>query len=299
VAAISAAAPVAGWLIVGDAIDEGIRSGDRTRLTVDVVAYIGANAFAWLLATWMWRRMSRIGIDLVLELRRHLFDHLTSLSLRYFSEQRAGWIIARLTSDVDALAEVLNQGLRTLVVNTLTLGAAIVGLFVLDLRLGAIAMVALPPGIIVTRWFQKASHTAFAETRTRIAALTAHLAESVAGMAVVQAYNREQAFRAEFERLNEENRVVNVWAQKLSSLFFPLIEFVGVIATVAVMYGGAKLIDGGSLEIGTLIAAIGLLQLVFQPLQELSELFGQVQAADASRERSNSTTSCLPTADQR
>ena len=88
------------------------------------------------------------------DLRRDLFDHLTSLSLRYFS-QKAGWIIARLTSDVDAISDVLNQGLTTLVVNSLTLLAAIGGLFLLDWRLGVVALIVLPPGIIVTRWFQR------------------------------------------------------------------------------------------------------------------------------------------------
>jgi len=219
---------------------------------------------------------------MVLDVRRDLFEHLTSLSLRYFSEQRAGWIIARLTSDVDALSDVLNQGLTTLVVNTLTLVAAIGGLFLLDWRLGLVALVVLPPGILVTRWFQRTSHEAFSDVRTRIAAVTAQLAESVAGMAVVQAFTRERAFQREFETLNEANRVSNVYAQKLSSIFFPAIELLGVIAQVFVLYAGAKLIDGGSLEIGTLIAAAGLLSLVFQPLQELSELYGQVQAASAA-----------------
>ena len=143
----------------------------------------------------------------------------------------------------------------------------------------------LPPGIVVTRWFQRASHVAFADVRTRIATVTAQLAESVAGMAVVQAFNRERAFQREFDDLNEANRVSNVYAQKLSSVFFPAIEFLGVIATVAVLFAGAKLIDGGSLEIGTLIAAVGMLQLVFQPLQELSELYGQVQAASAAMKK--------------
>ncbi|HET8742222.1 MAG TPA: ABC transporter ATP-binding protein, partial [Gaiella sp.] len=152
----------------------------------------------------------------------------------------------------------------------------------LDWRLGLVALLVLPPGIVVTRWFQRRSHTAFADVRTRIAAVTAQLAESVAGMAVVQAFTRERAFQREFEALNEANRVSNVHAQKLSSVFFPAIELLGVVAQVAVLYAGAKLIGGDSLEIGTLIAAVGLLSLVFQPLQELSELYGQVQAASAA-----------------
>jgi ABC-type multidrug transport system fused ATPase/permease subunit len=121
--------------------------------------------------------------------------------------------------------------------------------------------------------------------RTRIAAVTAQLAESIAGMAVVQAFNRERAFQGEFEELNEANRRANVVAQRISSVFFPAIEFLGVFATAAVLFGGALLIDDGSLEIGTLIAAVGLLQLVFQPLQELSELYGQVQAAHAAMDK--------------
>ena len=282
IAAVSAAAPVVGWSIVGDAIDNGIKASDPSRLTLDVVLYIGVGIAAWVLGTTTWLMLAGIGQQIVLDLRRDLFDHLTSLSLRYFSQQKAGWIIARLTSDVDALSDVLNQGLTTLVVNSLTLVAAIGGLFLLDWRLGVVALIVLPPGIVVTRWFQTASHTAFADVRTRIAAVTAQLAESVSGMAVVQAFNQERAFQTEFGDLNEANRISNVHAQKLSSIFFPAIEFLGVIATVMVLFAGAKLIDGGSLQIGTLIAAAGMLQLVFQPLQELSELYGQVQAASAA-----------------
>jgi ABC-type multidrug transport system fused ATPase/permease subunit len=282
IAAVSAAAPVLGWTIVGDAIDNGIKAGNETRLTVDVVAYIVVGATAWILGTTTWLMLAGIGQRMVLDLRRDLFEHLTSLSLRYFSQQKAGWIIARLTSDVDALSDVLNQGLTTLVVNTMTLCAAVGGLFLLDWRLGVVALVVLPPGIVVTRWFQTASHTAFDDVRTRIAIVTAQLAESVAGMAVVQAFSRERAFQREFGDLNEANRVSNVYAQKLSSIFFPAIEFLGVTAMVAVLFTGAMLIDNGSLQIGTLIAAIGMLQLVFQPLQELSELYGQVQSASAA-----------------
>jgi ABC-type multidrug transport system fused ATPase/permease subunit len=287
-AACSAAAPAAGWYLVGDAVDNGIRQGDEGRLAVDVAFYVAVNAVAWLLGTTTWLMLAGIGQRAVLAVRRHLFDHLTSLSLRYFSQQKAGWIIARLTSDVDALSDVLNQGLTTLVLNSLTLIAAVIWLFVLDWRLGLVALLVLPPGIAVTRWFQHRSHAAFSDVRTRIAAVTAQLAESVAGMAVVQAFNRERTFQHEFEALNQANRRSNVVAQKLSSVFFPSIEFLGVVATVLVLYAGALMIDGGSLEIGTLIAAVGLLQLVFQPLQELSELYGQVQAAAAAMDKISS-----------
>ena len=237
-AAVSAAAPVAGWHLVEEAVDNGISTGNEERLLIVVLAYIGVNAAAWVLGTATWRGLASIGQRVVLELRRDLFDHLTSLSLRYFSQQKAGWIISRLTSDVDALSDVLNQGLTTLVVNTLTLVAAVAGLFLLDWRLGLVALCVLPPAILITRWFQRVTHVAASDVRTRIAIVTAQLAESVAGMAVIQAFNRERAFQAEFDELNDVNRLANVRLQKLYSVFFPAIEFLGVIATAAVLFAG-------------------------------------------------------------
>ena len=226
-----------------------------------------------------------VGQDVVLGLRRDLFDHLTTLSLRYFSQQKAGWIIARLTSDVDALSDVLSQGLTTLVVNTLTLLAAVVGLFILDWRLGLVALVILPPTLVLTRWFQVRSHAAFLRVRETISSMTAQIAESISGMAVIQAFNRERTFLAEFDEANDANRRTNTHAQYLNSLFFPGIELLGAIAMVSVLWVGGRMMAEGSLSIGTLVSAVFLLNLIFQPLQELSDLYGQVQSAGAAMEK--------------
>ena len=281
----SAAAPVSALFVVQDAIDNGMKAHDKSRLTRDVVLYLLINALAWIMQTTLVRGLARVGQDVVLGLREDLFEHLTTLSLRYFSQQKAGWIIARITSDVDALSDVLSQGLTTLVVNTLTLCAAIVGLFILDWRLGAVALVILPPTLVLTRWFQKRSHAAFLRVRETISSMTAQIAESVSGMAVIQAYNRERAFLAEFDRANDANRQTNTHAQWLNSLFFPGIEFLGIVAMVSVLFVGGQMIANDTLSIGTLVSAVFLLNLVFQPLQELSDLYGQVQSAGAAMEK--------------
>jgi ABC-type multidrug transport system fused ATPase/permease subunit len=281
----SAAAPVGALLVVQDAIDRGMQAHDRARLGRDVVIYLSINALAWILQTTLVRGLARVGQDVVLGLREDLFDHLTTLSLRYFSQQKAGWIIARLTSDVDALSDVLSQGLTTLVVNTLTLLAGIVGLFILDWRLGLVALVILPPTLVLTRWFQVRSHAAFLRVRETISAMTAQIAESVSGMAVIQAYNRERAFLDDFDAGNEANRRTNTHAQWLNSLFFPGIEFLGIVAMSSVLWVGGQMIGHGTLAIGTLVAAVFMLNLVFQPLQELSDLYGQVQSAGAAMEK--------------
>ena len=281
----SAAAPVSALLVVQDAIDHGMRAHDRGRLGRDVGVYLAINALAWVLQTTLVRGLARVGQDVVLGLREDLFDHLTTLSLRYFSQQKAGWIIARLTSDVDALSDVLSQGLTTLVVNTLTLMAAIVGLFVLDWRLGLVALVILPPTLVISRWFQVRSHAAFLRVRETISSMTAQIAESVSGMAVIQAFNRERAFLAEFDASNDANLRTNTHAQWLNSLFFPGIEFLGIVAMASVLWVGGHMIGSGSLTIGTLVSSVFLLNLVFQPLQELSDLYGQVQSAGAAMEK--------------
>ncbi len=282
---LMAAAPVAGLLIVRDAINKAMLAGDRSRLARDVVAYLIVMSLAYVLQTTLVRGLARVGQNIVLGLRQDLFDHLTTLSLRYFSEQKAGWIISRLTSDADALSDVLSQGLTTLVVNTLTILAAIVGLFVLDWRLGLVALVILPPTIVFSRWFQVRSHQAFLRVRETIAIMTAQVAESVSGMAIIQAFNRERTFLAEFDRANEANRVTNTHAQYLNSLFFPGIEALGAVAMVCVLFVGDRLLLHGSIQVGTVTAAVFMLNLIFQPLQELSDLYGQVQSAGAAMEK--------------
>jgi len=277
-----AVAQTGGWLLVRDAINQGVAKGNEGYVAAIVAIYLGVQAAGWALMALLIRGLAGIGQRMVLGLRRDLFDHLTSLSLRYFSEQRAGWIIARLTSDVDALSDVLSQGLPTLVTNVVLLPAAVIALFVNDWRLGLVTLVVLPPALLLTRWFQLRSSRAQLEVRNRISAMTAQIAESLSGMLVVQAFNRERAFQREFDELNGANRTANIYAQKIFSVFFPSIEFLGVVASAGVIVVGAHLIQTGSLQIGTLLAAIYLLQLVFQPLQELSDVYGMLQSAAAA-----------------
>jgi ATP-binding cassette subfamily B protein len=278
----NAAAQTGGWLIVRDAIDKGISAGDEHHLTVMVVLYLCVAVAGWVLQAILIRGLAGLGQRMVLGLRRELFDHLTGLSLRYFSQQKAGWIIARLTSDVDSVSDVLSQGMPTLVANVILLPAAVIALLIADWRLGLVVLCVVPPALVLTRWFQKTSHSALVESRERIGAVTAQIAESVAGMAVVQAFNRERRFQREFDDLNTANLEQHVKVQKIFSVFFPSIEFLGMVATGAVLYAGNALLTHGTLTIGTLITALYLLQLVFQPLQELSDVYGQLQSGAAA-----------------
>jgi ABC-type multidrug transport system fused ATPase/permease subunit len=282
VGAGNAAAQTGGWLLVRNAIDKGITAHNEHHLMIVVAIYLGVAGAGWVLQAMLIRGLAMIGQAIVIGLRRDLFDHLTGLSLRYFSQQKAGWIIARLTSDVDAVSDVLSQGMPTLVSNVILLPAAVAALLIADWRLGLVSLAVLPPALVLSRWFQRVSHAANVEQRNRIAAVTAQIAESVAGMAVVQAFNRERRFQGEFDALNEANCAQSAYVQKIFSVFFPSIEFLGVVAMGAVLYVGSHLYAQDTLTIGTLITAMYLLQLVFQPLQELSDVYGQLQSAGAA-----------------
>jgi ABC-type multidrug transport system fused ATPase/permease subunit len=286
----NAAAQTGGWLLVRNAIDHGIYVldkaghvvGDVHHLTIVIAIYLGVAAAGWILQAWLIRGLATIGQAITIGLRRDLFDHLTGLSLRYFSQQKAGWIIARLTSDVDAVSDTLSQGMPTLVSNVILLPTAVAMLLIADWRLGLIALAVLPPALILSRWFQRVSHPANVEQRNRIGAVTAQIAESVSGMAVVQAFRRERRFQGEFDELNNANRAQAIVVQKIFSIFFPSIEFLGVIAMASVLYFGSGLYAHDTLTLGTLTTSIFLLQLVFQPLQELSDVYGQLQSAAAA-----------------
>ncbi len=282
VAVGNAACQTGGWLLVRNAIDKGIRARNVHHLTVVVAIYLVVAAFGWVLQAVLIRGLAGLGQRMVLGLRRDLFDHLTGLSLRYFSQQKAGWIIARLTSDVDAVSDVLSQGMPTLISNLVLLPAALAALLIADWRLGLVVFAVMPPALVLTRWFQRTSHVALVENRNRIGAVTAQIAESVSGMAVVQAFNRERRFQAQFDELNAANREQAVYVQKIFSVFFPSIEFLGVVATCGVLFEGEKLFAHHTVTIGTLITALYLLQLVFQPLQELSDVYGQLQSGAAA-----------------
>ncbi len=282
VATGNAAAQTGGWLLVRNAIDNGIRTRNEHHLTVIVAIYLGVAAVGWLLQATLIRGLAGIGQGIVLGLRRDLFDHLTGLSLRYFSQQKAGWIIARLTSDVDAVSDVLSQGMPTLVSNLVLLPAAVTALLIADWRLGLVVFAIVPPALALTVWFQRTSHVALVEQRNRIGVVTAQIAESVAGMAIVQAFNRERRFQAQFDELNDANREQATYVQKIFSVFFPSIEFLGALSTLSVLYAGERLLAHHTITIGTLITALYLLQLVFQPLQELSDVYGQLQSGAAA-----------------
>ena len=264
------------------AIDGGITAGDLEVLTTVIAVFIAVslvNLGASYLQTYL---TSWVGEHVIYDLRRQLFAHLQKLSLDFFSRQRTGWIVSRLTNDIDALDQLVTDGVTSLVTNSLTFLGAVVFLFILDWRLALATLSVLPCLIAATLWFRSRSARAYAEVRNRIGDVSAHLQESISGIRVLEAFRRE---KSDYERLDAANaryRDVNMRTVVQSGLFFPFVEFVSTAAVVIVLWYGGSLVTDRALEIGVLVAFISYLNSFFDPLQQLSQLYNTFQASMAA-----------------
>jgi ATP-binding cassette subfamily B protein len=264
------------------AIDGGIGAKDLTVLTWVIVAFVGVslvNLGASYLQTYL---SSWVGSHIIYDLRRQLFAHLQKLSLDFFSRQKTGWIVSRLTNDIDALDQLVTDGVTTLVTNSLTFVGAIAFLFILDWRLALATLTIMPLLIGGTLIFRAKSARAYAQVRNKIGDVSAHLQESISGIRVLKAFRREQS---DYERLDVANaayRDVNMRTVVQSGLYFPFVEFISAAAVVIVLWYGGTLIGGNTLQIGVLVAFIGYLNSFFDPLQQLSQLYNTFQASMAA-----------------
>lgn len=264
------------------AIDDGIQARDMAVLGRVILAYLAVsliNLGASYLQTYL---TSWVGEHVIYDLRRQLFAHLQKLSLDFFSRQKTGWIVSRLTNDVDAIDQLVTDGVTTLVTNSLTFAGAVVLLVVLDWRLALATLSVMPFLIVATLWFRSRSARAYALVRNRIGDVSAHLQESISGVRVLQMFRREHS---DYDRLTEVSgayRDVNYRTVVQSGVFFPFVEFMSTAAVVIVLWYGGHLVGGDALQIGVLVAFIAYLDSFFDPLQQLSQLYNTFQASMAA-----------------
>ena len=268
--------------LVKIAIDSGIAADDMRVVELVIVAFLvlaGVNLAASYLQTYL---VNWVGERVILDLRRALFAHIQKLSLDFFSQQKTGWIVSRLTNDIDALDQLVTEGVTTLVTSSLTLIGAVVFLFILDWRLALAIMVILPPVIVATVVFRSKSARSYAKVRDKIAGVSAHLQESIAGVRVVQAFRREQSDYARFAEANAAYRQANWETVVQSGVYFPFVEFMSALGIVIVLWYGGVLQSHGALQIGVLVAFVGYLASFFDPIQQLSQLYNTFQASMAA-----------------
>jgi len=231
------------------------------------------------------RIMQRVGQNTMYDMRTGIFAHLQKLPMSYFDRNPVGRLVTRVTTDVDALNDLFAAGVVTMINDFFLLAALAVWLLVLDWRLGLDTLAILPGILVVTLIFRKYVRDANRRIRTAIARINAFLQEYIAGMSVVQLFNREQKALKEFEGRNKENMFAWRDAILAYALFYPAVEFLS-FSTIALIYwtGGLRVLSGG-ITLGVLTAYTLWAQRFFRPIQDLSEKFNILQSAMAASER--------------
>jgi ATP-binding cassette subfamily B protein len=291
------AAMLGPWL-VGVGIDKGIPAlvdGDWTPLLViGGLLLAAAGVDAWLRAVFL-LRAGRMGQAVLLDLRRRLFDHVQRLSPAFHERYTSGRVIARLTSDVDALDELLDEGLDGLVTALLSVVSIGVILLILDLPLALVTLATFLPLYALSRWFRSRSFAAYRRTRVANAALIVQFVESLAGIRAVQAFRREPRNGQIFEQLNQDVRVANARSFRLMALFVPGVAILGTVATVAaLLYGGIRVLDG-AMQVGVLTSFLLYLRRFFDPMQDIAVFFNSFQSASAALEKLSGVLEERPT----
>jgi len=267
------------------AIDDGIVPGDLSTLNWVVVAFLVSALVGWGATYVQTYLVGWIGQRVLQDLRAQIFAHLQTLSVGFYERRQAGAIISRLTNDVQALDQLVTDGVVTLVGSSLLLVGTAVILFLLDAELALLTYLVFPVLGIASVAFRVVSADAYRLTREKVAAITAYLQESLSGIRVVRAFAQEPRHERRFSALNEENRVANMRTVNLNAAYFPGVELLSALMTAGlILYGGIQVI-GGDLQIGVIVAFVAALNGFFDPIQSLSQLYTTYQAGMAALDK--------------
>ena len=278
------AAALAPPYLVGRTVDE-VKRGDTQLLGWFVAAFVGAGVLGIVFSYAQTYFTGWTGERMLADLRNVLFRHLQRLSLGFYERNRAGVIISRLTNDVEALDQLVTDGVTSLVQNSLTLLGTAVILFFLDWRLAFATLVVMPAMGLATALFRTRSGRAYRRVREALGAVTATLAEDIAGMRVLQAFTREPAARENFRVVTDRYRASNMDTVVLSGVYFPFVDFLSSAAAAVVLGYGGWLAFHGQISIGVVVAFLGYVVNFFDPVQQLSQLYNTFLSAVAALDK--------------
>jgi ABC-type multidrug transport system fused ATPase/permease subunit len=267
------------------ALDDALKGKDFGFLLLIVGLFLAAGLAFWGMSYLQTYLTGWVGERMLADLRVQLFRHLQRLSLGFFERNRAGVLISRLTNDIEAIDQLVTDGVSSLVQNTLTLVGTAIILFYLDWRLALATLAVIPLMSIATVIFRTRSTRAYRAVRERLGLVTATLAEDIAGMRVVQAYTREQANIKRFGEVNDRYRAANHQTVVLNGLYFPFVDLLSSVALAVVVGYGGHLYFAGEVSLGTLFAFLLYVQNFFEPVQMLSQLYNTFLSATAALDK--------------
>lgn len=276
------ATTLAGPFLVRYGIDHGIKADDAGALDAAVVGYIAVALVSYVTFRFQVLLISRIGESFLRDLRLRVFAHLQRLSMPFYDREKAGVIVSRMTSDVDSMQELVQMGLMMFVSNGLLLGVSVIVLAAVSWQLLALAALCLPPVILASIKFQRDSNVAYLEVRDGIGSTLSRLQEGLAGVRVVQAFGREDVEAARFQEGNRRLYDAHMRSVRISAWYLPVIELAGLVTTAIAVGVGGWWVHTGDLTVGTVTFFVLTLSNLFEPVQQLSQLFNLVQSAGAA-----------------
>jgi ABC-type multidrug transport system fused ATPase/permease subunit len=282
---LGTAASLAPPLLARAAIDDGVERHDFGKLLLVVIAFFVSALIVWLMTYAQTFLVGWVGQRALADLRIRIFKHLQTLPIGFYESRSAGVLISRMTNDVEALDSLVTDSVVTLFQSGLTLIGTIGILLYLDVTLALITFCILPLVLAGSLWFRIISAGAFRRTRETIGAITGYLQETLSGIRVVRSFAQEPVHEAQFTELNADNADANMTTVKLNAAYFPSVEMLsGVAVGLIVLYGGYQAIDG-HISIGTIVAFVAALSNLFEPIQQLSQLYATYQSGMAALEK--------------
>jgi len=288
VVVVSTAAQVAGPALIAYGIDSGLPalvSHDWMPLGLAVLAYLVAGIIGAGLIAWYTVLTARVSQAILFDLRKRVFSHTQRLSLEFHESYTSGRIIARQTSDLDAIRELLDSGINQLVQGALYMLFVAIALFSLDWLSGLVLLGSLLPLGILTRWFQMRSQLYFRDTRTASARLIVMFVETMTGIRAVKAFRKEKRNAKEFGELVEDYRQTNGRTIRLFGIFDPGLVLIGNVALALILLIGGLRVASGGVAIGVLLAALLYARQFFAPAQEMAMFYNSYQSAAAALEK--------------
>ena len=273
---------LAGPTLVRFAIDHGIKAKDGSALNQIVVLYVIVTIIGYFAGRLQYITINRAGEGFLRELRITVFDKLQKQSMSYFDREKAGVLVSRMTADIESMAELIQFGLLQFVSAFLLLCLATILLFVMSWQLSLVTMLVLPMLIIASIRFQRTSNHAYLDVREKVGNNLSTLQEGITGVRVIQAYGQEENRSERFRRSNRALFDSHMYSVRISTWYFGLVEFAGIAATGAIIGVGGWLVHRDSVTIGTVTAFVLLLANLFDPVQQLSQLYNTVQSSTAA-----------------
>jgi ATP-binding cassette subfamily B protein/subfamily B ATP-binding cassette protein MsbA len=283
---IVTAAAVSGPYFVKLAIDEGIGRNDIVALRNICLAYLAVSIIQLGTNFLRVRMMSRVGQHVLYDVRTAMFDHLQKLSLSFYNRYSVGRVITRVINDVGTLREFVTWAVLAIVRNLLAIIGTLIAMLTLNLRLSLLTFTVLPFMVLGTILFRRAARRNYRKVRAAVSWTNSVLAENVNGVRVVQAFSRQSHNYSNFkEYVNRYFLETSLDAARVASIFTPIVDVLGAIATALVVYIGGTAVLGESITAGVLIAFVLYIDRLFDPIRDLSRRFDTLQSTMAGGER--------------